>query len=118
MPFLQSVTALTANQRGFNPLSEWQYRYAPFNGLCRIGVNTTGASGSVDIQIFAGSDNIVQRSDVSAGGTAGVIPAPLNVPYFEFVVRHGDQVTVAIDETAGATPSVNFVCAIDPLPGQ
>lgn len=116
MPAIQSATALTANQKGFNPLSNWQYQYAPFDGLVRIGVNTTGAAGTVDISIFAGSDNVVQQqSDVSVGGTAGVMPAPLNVPYFEFMVRSGDRITVLIDETAAATPTVNFFCAIDPI---
>lgn len=116
MPVIQRTQALTANQRGFNPLSDWQYQYAPYRGLVRIGVNTTGAAGSVDISIFTGSDNIVQQgSDVSVGGTAGVMPAPLNVPYFEFGVQPGDRITVAIDETAGATPTVNFFCAIDPV---
>lgn len=115
MPAIQLVQALTANQRGFNPLANWQYQYAPFNGMVRIGANTTGASGSVDWAIFTGSDNVLERSDMSVGGTAGVMPAPLNVPYIEFVVRQGDRITVQIDETAGGTPSVNFFCAIDPL---
>lgn len=116
MPAIQSSTALTANQRGFNPLSNWQYQYAPFRGLVRMGINTTGAAGTVDVAVYAGSDNVVQQgSDVSVGGTAGVMPAPLNVPYFEFAVQEGDRITVAIDETAGATPTVNFFCAIDPV---
>jgi len=116
MPAIQVTQALTANQRGYNPLSNWQYQYAPFRGLVRIGANHTGAAGSVDVSIFAGSDNVVQQqSDVSGGGTAGVMPAPLNVPYWEFAVMEGDRITVAIDETAGATPTVNFFCAIDPV---
>lgn len=116
MPAIQVTQALTANQRGFNPLSNWQYQYAPFRGLVRMGVNTTGAAGTVDISVFAGSDNVVQQgSDVSVGGTAGVMPAPLNVPYFEFAVQEGDRITVSIDETAAATPTVNFFCAIDPV---
>jgi len=115
MPAIQVTQALTANQRGYNPLANWQYQYAPFRGLCRIGVNTTGAAGSVDAAVFTGSQNIVERSDVSVGGTAGVMPAPLNVPFWEFIVEPGDRITVAIDETAGATPTVNFFCAIDPV---
>lgn len=115
MPAIQITQALTASQRGFNPLANWQYQYAPFRGLVRIGVNTTGAAGTVDIAIFTGSQNVVERSDVSVGGTAGVMPAPLNVPYFEFIVEQGDRITVAIDETAAATPTVNFFCAIDPV---
>ena len=115
MPALQSTFALTANERGRNPLANWQYQYAPFRGLVRIGMNTTGNAGTVDAAIFTGSQNILERSDVSVGGTAGVMPAPLNVPYIEFIVEPGDRITVQIDETAGATPTVNFFCAIDPV---
>ncbi len=115
MPAIQKTFALAANERGNNPLEKWQYQYAPFNGLVRIGMNTTAAAGLVDVSIFTGSDNIVQNSDVSVGATAGVMPAPLNVPYFEFIVRQGDRITVSIDETGGATPTVNFFCAIDPV---
>ncbi len=115
MPALQVTQALTANQRGYNPLANWQYQYAPYRALVRIGMNTTGAAGTVDAAIFTGSTNILERSDVSVGGTAGVMPAPLNVPYIEFLVEPGDRITVQIDETAGATPTVNFFCAIDPV---
>lgn len=115
MPAIQRSFALTANERGNNPLQNWQYQYAPFNGLVRIGHNTTGAASTVESAIFTGSDNILERGPVSAGGTAGVMPAPLNVPYIEFLVRQGDRITVAIDELAGATPTVNFFCAIDPV---
>lgn len=120
MPSIQTVQALAANQRGFNPLANWQYQYAPFDGLVRMGINCTGATvAGVLVSIFAGSDNVVQQgSPVSNGATAGVMPAPLNVPFFEFVVRSGDRITVAIDETAGLTPTVNFHCSIDPLPGR
>lgn len=115
MPAIQKVQALTASQRGYNPLSDWQYQYAPFRGLVRIGLNTTAASGGVQASVFTGSLNVIERSPVSVGGTAGVMPAPLNVPYWEFIVEAGDRITVQIDEMLAATPTVNFFCAIDPV---
>lgn len=115
MPAMQKVKTLTASGRGYNPLADWQYQYAPFRGLVRIGLNTTGVSATVEVAIFTGSQNVLERSPVSVGGTAGVMPAPLNVPYWEFVVEAGDRITVGIDELAGSTPVVNFFCAIDPL---
>jgi hypothetical protein len=42
------------------------------------------------------------------------MPAPLNFPYFEYVVEAGDRISWLIDETAGATPTVNMFAAIDP----
>jgi hypothetical protein len=115
MPAVQFRRVLAANERNVDLLSNWQYRYAPFNGLVRIGVNTTGAAGAVDISIFTGSQNVVEQSPVSAGGTAGVMPAPLNVPYFEFMVQAGDLISTRINELAGATPTVNLIAAIDPV---
>lgn len=115
MPSLQVVQALTANQRGFNPLANWKYRYAPYRAAVRLGLNTTGASGTVNGEVTIGSDAVVQRGPISAGGTAGVMPAPLNVPYFEFIVAAGDLIDIAIDELAGATPTVNCHITIDPV---
>lgn len=114
MPVLQRVQALTANQRGFNPLAGWQYEYAPYRALVRVGLNTTGASGAVQASAFVGSTNVVERGPVSAGGTAGVMPAPLNVPYWEYIVEPGDRVSILIDEVGGVTPTVNIFVAIDP----
>lgn len=115
MPAIQKVQTLSASQRGYNPLSDWQYQYAPFNGLVRIGVNTTAGANGVQIAIFTGSDNVVERSPVSGGATGGTLPSPFAVPYFEFMVRQGDRITVQIDELGAATPIVNFFCAIDPI---
>ncbi len=114
MPVLQRVQALTANQRGFNPLAGWQYEYAPYRALVRVGLNTTGASGTVQASAFVGSTNVVERGPISVGGTAGVMPSPLNVPYWEYIVEPGDRVSILIDETAAATPTVNIFVAIDP----
>lgn len=116
MPVLTRVQALTANQRGYNPLSGWQYEYAPYRAMVRIGINHTGASGSVQGAIFTGSQNILERGPLGGGGTAGTLPAPLNFPYMEFIVEPGDRIQMSIDETAGATPTVNTFVAIDPVP--
>jgi len=114
MPMLTKVQALTANQRGYNPFAGWQYEYAPYRALVRVGLNHTGASGSVQGAAFVGSQNVVERGPLPGGGTAGTLPSPLNFPYFEYVVEAGDRISWLIDETAGATPSVNMFAAIDP----
>lgn len=115
MPSFQGAPVLTASERGRDLLASWKYRYAPFRGMVRMGINTTGAARTVECELTSGSDAVVQRSPVSVGGTAGVMPAPLNVPYFEFIVNPGDLIVAAIDELAAATPTVNFFIAIDPL---
>jgi len=115
MPTFTAVQALTANQRGYNPLANWKFRYAPYRALVRIGLNTTGASNTVQCQGTIGTTEVMARGPVSVGGTAGVLPAPLNVPYSEFIAEPGDLIELAIDETAGGTPTVNTFVAIDPV---
>lgn len=117
MPAIQRRITLASQERGNNPLSNWDYQYAPFNGMCRIGANHNGAAGSVQWSIRIGSDAVLfPNSDMSAGGTDGVMPAPLNVPYIEFMVRQGDRITVGIDELGSvATTDIGFFCAIDPI---
>jgi len=115
MPSMSFVGALTANVRGFNPLAAWKFRYAPYRALVRIGINTTGAASTVAAQGTIGTTEVMARGPVSAGATAGVLPAPLNVPYSEFIAEQGDLIELAIDETAGATPTINVFAAIDPV---
>lgn len=115
MPSLSVVQQLTANQRGYNPLANWKFRYAPYRALVRVGLNTTGASGTVLVQGTIGTTEVIARGPVSVGGTAGVLPAPLNVPYSEFIAEPGDLIELSIDETAAATPTVNCFVAIDPV---
>lgn len=115
MPVRQVSQALTANQKGYNPIAGWQYEYAPFRGLCRIGARTTGAAGNVKQAIFTGSQNIMERGPMQVGGTAGVTPSPLNTPFIEFVVDAGDRISMLIDEDVGATPTVDLFIAFDPV---
>lgn len=115
MPSFSQVQALTANQRGFNPLANWKFRYAPYRALVRVGLNTTGAANSVIVQGTIGTTEVIARGPVTAGGTAGVLPAQLTVPYSEFIAEPGDLIELSIDETAGATPTVNTFVAIDPI---
>lgn len=115
MPQFIFTQALTANQSGFNPLTGWQYEYLPFRAYCRLLDRTTGAAGNVRRSVFTGSQNIVQRSPVQVGGTAGVTPSPLNTPVLEWVGEPGDRVQLLYDETAGATPTVDGIISVDPI---
>lgn len=116
MPSIQFRRTLAANERGVDLLATWQYRYAPFRGLCRIGIHGTHAAAGADIAIFTGSQNVVEQSPISAGATDGVMPSPLNVPYFEFIVEPGDVISTRINELGGvATSDEMCFVAIDPL---
>jgi hypothetical protein len=114
MPMLPFTKALTANQLGFNPLIGWQYEYLPWPAHVKVLVNTTAAAGTVLITLYTGSETIVQRSPVGVGGTAGVLPNELSNPPLVFMAAAGDRLIISIDETAGATPTVNGIIYVEP----
>lgn len=118
MPSFAWSQALTANQLGFNPLTDWQFERVPsaFLGGAYIAVlqRTTAAAGTVRQSIFSGSQNIVQRSVMQVGGTAGVTPTPLNTPVIDFQAQPDDKLTIEDDETAAATPTVDGIITIEP----
>lgn len=116
MPSFPFSQALTANQRGFNPLTGWQFERVPNSWLkaaVRVMVRTTGAAGTVQMSITTGSTTIQQRSPVTAGGTAGVQPVDFNTPPVDFLADPDDKLALSIDETAGATPTVDGVVMIE-----
>lgn len=116
MPALPFSQALTANQRGFNPLTGWQFERVPMawgRAAVRILMRTTGAAGTVQVTITTGSTTIQQRAPMSVGGTAGVQPVDFNTPPVEFFADPDDKIALQIDETAGATPTVDGIVVIE-----
>jgi hypothetical protein len=108
--------ALTANQTGFNPLSTWQYERVPIQwsagAFCRLLARAT--TTGVRVSVFAGSDNIQQRSPVQGGGTAGVTPSPLNTPTIEWFAAPGDPLLLLFDEVSAGTPTVDGIIEVNP----
>jgi hypothetical protein len=89
----------------FNPLevsgNTWKYNRAPYAGLVEVIHNAT-ATGVV-VAITAGSDEIMQESPVSGGGTAGTLVGRLTVEPVTFMVNAGDVIRVVYrNPTAGA----------------
>lgn len=115
MPQFPFSQALTANQKGFDPLASWQYRYLPWPAHVKLLMRTTGAAGNVQQSVFSGSETIVQRSPMQVGGTAGVTPSELNTPPIEWVAGAGDVLLLQIDETAGVTPTVDGLIIVNPV---
>lgn len=118
MPSLPISVALVANGLGANPLSDWQYEYVPaaWGGGAVVSMlfRQTGAAGTVLFTVSSGGQTIQERSPMQAGGTAGVTPAPLNTAPLTFLAAPGDRLKVSIDETAGATPTVDGLVQIEP----
>lgn len=118
MPSLPFSAALAANQRGFNPLSGWQYEYVPAawagGAVVKLLMRTTGAAGNVQVAVSSGSQTIQERAPMQVGGTAGVTPAELNTAPVIWFAAPGDRLKLAIDETAALTPTVDGLVVIEP----
>lgn len=117
MPSLIWSRALTANQLGDTPLTNWQFQRVPnawFNGAY-VTVLQRATTTGVRQTITSGSQTIVQRSNVQGGGTAGVTPSPLNTPVIDFIGTPDDLLTVSNDEVAAGTPTVDGIATIEPV---
>lgn len=119
MPDLPFSQALTANQVGFNPLSSWQYDRVPSSWPLGAIVTLLDRATTTGVRrtVFAGSDNIIQRSPVQGGGTAGVTPSPLNTTPFQFVAAPNDRILILYDEVSAGTPTVDGLVSIEPRIG-
>jgi hypothetical protein len=113
MPQLNFSQALTANQLGFNPISGWQYEYLPWPA--QIILLVRGTDVNARMTVYTGSETIMERSPVQAGGTAGVTPSELNTPAVAFQAAAGDRLKVVIDNTTAGTPTVDGIIIANPL---
>jgi len=115
MPQLSFSQALTANQLGFNPLSGWQYEYLPWPAQIILLMRGTHAAGKMNATVYSGSETIMERSPVQNGGVAGTTPSELNTPAVAWQAAAGDRLKVLLDETAGATPTVDGIIIANPM---
>jgi len=117
MPSFIWSQALTANQTGFNPLTGWQFERVPgaYVGGAFVAVMQRATGVSVRASYFSGSQNIVQRSPVQSGGTAGVTPAQQTTPVIDWQAAPDDLLQVLDDEVAAATPTVDGIITIEPM---
>lgn len=105
MPDISFSQALTASQVGFRPLANWRYRRLPYRA--QVTIMLRGTTGGARFAVLSGSTEIVQRSPVQGGGTAGVTPVPNTTPVLQFVGDAGDEIDLAIDEVLAGTPTVD-----------
>jgi hypothetical protein len=112
MPQLNFSQALTANQLGFNPISGWQYEYLPWPAQVILLVR--GTDGAARMTVYSGSETIMERSPIQAGGTAGVTPSELNTPAVSWLAAAGDRLKVVIDNTGAGTPTEDGIIIVNP----
>ena len=95
------------------PLEGWQYQYLPWPAEVTVLARAT-AIAMVAVYT-SGSETIVEESPVQAGGTAGVIPAPLNTPVQGWMAAAGDLLKLSYRNTSGATITVDGIIEVIPL---
>lgn len=106
-PFTASVAAGAT----YLPLSTWQFRFPPQDGLLEVLVNAT-AVGVVQ-NLTTGPESIVQSEcPVQAGGTAGVIPARLTCEPIVDKVMKGEEIVHTFRNTTAGAITVNGVAIL------
>jgi len=107
--FSQSIAAGAT----FNPLVGWQYQYLPWPA--EVTVLARAVAIAMVNTYTSGSETIVEESPVQAGGTAGVIPSPLNTPVQGWIAAAGDLLKLNYRNTSGAAINVDGIIEIVPL---
>jgi len=117
MPTLAWSRAMTANQLADDPLSGWQFERVPniFVGGAYVAVLQRANTNGVRQSMFSGSQNILQRSVVQGGGTAGITPTALNTPVTDWQASPDDLLKIENDEVLAGTPTVDGIATIEPL---
>jgi len=104
-------TAAVLTGATYLPLSTWQFRQPARKAILEVFVNAT-AVGCVQ-NLTTGAESIVQAEcPVSAGGTAGVLPARLNTEPAVDMVDPGDELVLTVRNTTGGTITVNGVAVL------
>lgn len=124
MPDIMIRTANIASGATVRPFSDsqanWAFRRCPYKrGRYSVGLVHDGAAGGLQAEINIGTTKILQRSDVSAGGTDGVMPTPDGTqarPFHVFDANFNDEIDLVLFETgAVATTDVMTWANVVPL---
>lgn len=112
MPQLNFTTSVAAGGT-YAPLTGWSYEFLPFAAHVRVLYNASavGTFGAV----FSGTEAIVDDSPVTAGGTAGVLPAELNTLPVDFNAPAGDKLRLAFRNPTGGAVTINGIILVNPV---
>ena len=115
MPDFSNSTALTASQQDFRPLANWKYRVLPIAApRWAVTVLMRATTAGVQASIDAGGQNMVQRSNIQSGGTAGVTPVPQTTPVVQFFASALDEIIISAFEVLGGTPTLDTYINVEP----
>jgi hypothetical protein len=102
--FLTSTTAVVGNQ--VTPLQGWAYEFLPWPARVKILMTADKALGTV--QVYSGSESIVDPSPVSIG-TINVLPNDLGTHPMIFDAPAGDRLRLVC---TGGTATTQFQTVI------
>ena len=111
MPNLTWTQSIAAGDT-FEPLTGWQYEYSPWGGHIEI-VHDATAVGIV-ATISSGSDTLQERSPLSAGGAAGVLPSALDQLPVSDDIAAGDRLKIFYENTTGGAVTANGTIVLQP----
>ena len=97
----------------FRPLDGWQYQYLPWPAEVQVLARATAIA--MVALYTSGSETIVEESPVQAGGTAGVIPSPLNTPVQGWHAAAGDLLKLSYRNTSVGAITLDGIIEIQPL---
>jgi hypothetical protein len=107
--FLTSTSAVVGNQ--VTPLAGWAYEFLPWPARVKVLMTCDKPLGTV--QVYSGSESIVDPSPVSVG-TINILPADLNTHAIIFDAPAGDRLRLVC--TGGtATTQFQTVILVTPL---
>lgn len=104
-------SATVAPGATYLPLANWQFRQPARPAILEVFVNAA-AVGCVQ-NLTTGAESIVQaETPVSAGGTAGVLPARLNTEPAVDQVEAGDEIVLTVRNTSVGGIVVNGLAVL------
>lgn len=114
MPQFNFSVSVGAGATAF-PLATWNYRFPPNNALLELMCNATAVG--VVMNLTTGPESIVpSETPVSAGGTAGVLPARLSTEPIVDMVNKGEEIVLSLRNTSGGAITVNGVAVLSYKP--
>jgi len=108
-----SFTEDVAAGATFEPLTGWQYGRLPWPA--EVTVLARAVAVGVVNTYTSGSETVVEESPVQSGGTAGVIPSPLNTPVQGWQAAAFDLLKLRYRNTSGAAINVDGIIEVIPL---
>lgn len=99
----------------FNPLEDWEYETPDRD--CEVEVLTDATATGLVVSVKSGGDTVFQEAPVKAGGTAGVLPAPLNTTIIKGKASKAQKLRVAYRNPTGGAITTNGLIILSPRGG-